>query len=404
MNEGFHREVAKKIDETRAAGAEKVLRHLEGPMDAHVTMEDKGSVLVLCSNNYLGLANHPAVIEAGREALAAFGAGTASVRFICGTFTPHRDLEKALARLHRTEAALTYVSCWTANTGLFPVFCGDGDAILSDELNHASLIDGIRMCRKSERKIYKHSDMDDLARLLDAGADAKRRWIVTDGVFSMEGDLAKLDRIVELARAHDAIIVVDDSHGVGPVGRNGRGTCEHFGVEGDVDIVTGTLGKSLGGAAGGYVASSQAVVTTLIQASRPSIFSNALPVTVAASARKAIEILEAEPERAARIRELAEAIRTGLRKIGYKPLESESGIIPIIIGQTAAAIRASEALLAEGVFVTGFGYPVVPEGAARVRVQVSAALTDDDVAFALDAFARAGKRLGLISGAQGGPQ
>jgi len=396
MNEGFHGEIARGADEIRAAGTEKVLRHLEGPMDGHVTMEGRGRVLVLCSNNYLGLANHPDVIEAGREALARYGAGTASVRFICGTFTPHREVEDAIARLHRTEAALTYVSCWTANTGLFPVFCGEGDAILSDALNHASLIDGIRMCRKSERKIYQHSDMDDLARVLDASKDAKRRWIVTDGVFSMEGDLAKLDRIVELARAHDAIVVVDDSHGVGVVGENGRGTCEHFGVEGEVDIVTGTLGKSLGGAAGGYVASSKAVVTTLIQASRPSIFSNALPVTVAASARKAIEILEAEPERVARIRQWAEAFRTGLREIGYKPLDSKSGIIPIIIGQTAQAIRASEALLEEGVFVTGFGYPVVPEGTARVRVQVSAALTDQDVGFALAAFEHAGKRLGLI--------
>ena len=396
MNEGFHGEIARGVDEIRAAGTEKVLRHLEGPMDARVAMEGRGRVVVLCSNNYLGLANHPSVIEAGREALARYGAGTASVRFICGTFTPHREVEEAIARLHRTEAALTYVSCWTANTGLFPVFCGEGDAILSDALNHASLIDGIRTCRKSERKIYQHSDMDDLARVLDASKGAKRRWIVTDGVFSMEGDLAKLDRIVELARARDAIVVVDDSHGVGVVGENGRGTCEHFGVEGEVDIVTGTLGKSLGGAAGGYVASSKAVVTTLIQASRPSIFSNALPVTVAASARKAIEILEAEPERVARIRELAEAFRTGLREIGYKPLDSKSGIIPIIIGQTAEAIRVSEALLEEGVFVTGFGYPVVPEGTARVRVQVSAALSDEDVAFALDGFARAGKRLGLI--------
>lgn len=396
MNEGFHGDLAKSIDAIRAAGTEKVLRHLEGPMDAHVAMEGRGRVLVLCSNNYLGLANHPAVIEAGREALATFGAGTASVRFICGTFTPHREVEAALARLHRTEAALTYVSCWTANTGFFPVFCGEGDAILSDALNHASLIDGIRMCRKSERKIYGHSDMDDLVRVLEETQGAKRRWIVTDGVFSMEGDLAKLDRILELARAHDAIVVVDDSHGVGVVGENGRGTCEHFAVEGEVDVVTGTLGKALGGAAGGYVASSSAVVTTLIQASRPSIFSNALPVTVAASARKAIEILEAEPERVARIRELAEAFRTGLRKIGYNPLDSKSGIIPIIIGKTAEAIRASEALLEEGVFVTGFGYPVVPEGTARVRVQVSAALTDEDVAFALDAFTRAGKRLGLV--------
>lgn len=397
MNRAFHDEIEGKLDAIRKAGTEKVLRHLEGPMDTRVLMEGLDRILVLCSNNYLGLANHPDVIEAGRRALAEFGAGTASVRFICGTFTPHRDLERAIARLHRTEAALSYVSCWTANTGLFPVFCGEGDVILSDELNHASLIDGIRMCRKSDRRIYEHSDMDDLNAKLKAVADARRRWVVTDGVFSMEGDLAKLDRIVELAKKHDAIVVVDDSHGVGVVGENGRGTCERFGVEGEVDIVTGTLGKSLGGAAGGYAASSQAVVTMLVQASRPSLFSNALPVTIAASARKAIEILEAEPQRVARIREVAAALRTRLRELGYNPLDGESGIIPIIIGDTAEAIRVSQALLDEGVFVIGFGYPVVPEGTARVRIQVCATLTDDDIDFAVDAFARVGERLGLTA-------
>ena len=397
MNRAFHDEIEGKLDAIRKAGTEKVLRHLEGPMDTRVLMEGLDRILVLCSNNYLGLANHPDVIEAGRRALAEFGAGTASVRFICGTFTPHRDLERAIARLHRTEAALSYVSCWTANTGLFPVFCGEGDVILSDELNHASLIDGIRMCRKSDRRIYKHSDMDDLDAKLKAVADARRRWVVTDGVFSMEGDLAKLDRIVELANKHDAIVVVDDSHGVGVVGQNGRGTCERFGVEGEVDIVTGTLGKALGGAAGGYTASSQAVVTMLVQASRPSLFSNALPVTIAASARKAIEILEAEPQRVARIREVATALRTRLRELGYNPLDGESGIIPIIIGDTAEAIRVSGALLEEGVFVIGFGYPVVPEGTARVRIQVCATLTDDDIDFAVDAFARVGERLGLTA-------
>jgi len=396
MNAAFHAELSNTMAEIRAAGTEKVLKTLEGPMDARVQIAGHGEVLVLCSNNYLGLANHPRVIAAGKKALDEYGAGTASVRFICGTFRPHQDLENALADFHRTESALTYTSCWMANTGLFPSFCGEGDCIISDELNHASLIDGIRMCRKSTRLIYKHSDMADLeARLVEA-ASAARRWVVTDGVFSMEGDLARLDEIVALAKKHDAVTVVDDSHGVGVVGKTGRGVAEHFGVEGEVDIITGTLGKALGGAAGGYLASSKAVTDILVQRSRTSLFSNALAVTVAASAGKAVEILLAEPERVARVGQLRDRFVAGLKSIGYKPLESHSGIIPIIIGETAAAIRASEELLKEGVFVIGFGYPVVPEGTARLRIQVSAALSDDDVTFALEAFAKVGKRLGLV--------
>jgi glycine C-acetyltransferase len=330
------------------------------------------------------------------KALDEYGAGTASVRFICGTFAPHAALEEALAALHRTESALTYTSCWMANTGLFATFCGEGDAIISDELNHASLIDGIRICRKSRRLVYRHSDMADLKRALTESADAERRWIVTDGVFSMEGDLARLDEIVALAERHDALTVVDDSHGVGAVGRNGRGTAEFYGVEGKIDVVTDTLGKALGGTAGGYVASSKALTDMLVQRSRTSLFSNALPITVAEGARRAIEILIAEPERAGRVGELRGMFVDGLRTIGYKPLESNSGIVPIIIGETAAAIRASEELLGEGVFVIGFGYPVVPEGTARLRIQVSAALSDEDVTFALSAFERVGRRLALI--------
>jgi len=396
MNDGFHAELARQFEELRAAGTEKVLRHLAGPMDARIPVEGLGEILVLSSNNYLGLANHPEVIAAGREALEKYGAGTASVRFICGTFLPHRELEEALARFHGTAAALTYTSCWVANTGLFPALCGEGDAIISDELNHASLIDGIRMCRKSQRLIYRHSDMDDLARQLGEARAARTRWVVTDGVFSMEGDLARLDRIVELAREHEAVVVVDVSHGVGTVGRTGRGVIERFNVEGQVDIITGTLGKSLGGGAGGYIASSHAVVRQLVQKSRPSLFSNALPTTIAASAGKALEILQAEPARVARLRQVAEILRAELRKIGYRPLDGESGIIPIIIGKTAAAIRASDELLREGVFVIGFGHPVVPEGTARLRIQASAALTDADLDFALAVFARVGKRLQLI--------
>lgn len=396
MNKSFHNETAASLEKIRAEGTEKVLKTLQGPMDTRAAVEGAGDVLVLCSNNYLGLANHPEVISASRGALEKYGAGTASVRFICGTFPPHLQLEKALADFHRTEGALTYTSCWMANTGLFASFCGEGDCIISDRLNHASLIDGIRMCPKNTRVVFRHCDMADLEAKLKEAAGAKRRWIVTDGVFSMEGDLAKLDDIVELAGKYDAITVVDDSHGVGVVGKTGRGVVEHFGVEGEVDIITGTLGKALGGAAGGYIASSAAVTGMLVQRSRTSLFSNALPVSVAAGAAKAIEILLREPERLRRIHGLAKRFREGLREIGYKPLESASGIIPIIIGETAAAIRASEALLAQGVFVIGFGFPVVPEGTARLRIQVQATLTDGDVAFALAAFERIGKQLELV--------
>lgn len=396
MNKAFHEAAAADLDTVRAAGTEKVLKTLAGPMDTRVRIDGRGEVLVLCSNNYLGLANHPQVIAAGKEALDEYGAGTASVRFICGTFRPHLDLEKALATFHKTESALTYTSCWMVNTGLFPSFCGEDDAIISDALNHASLIDGIRMCRQSARLVFKHSDMADLEARLSEASSARRRWIITDGVFSMEGDLAKLADIVDLAAKHDAITVVDDSHGVGVVGKTGRGTAEHCGVEGEIDIITGTLGKALGGAAGGYLASTEAVTTMLVQKSRTSLFSNALPVTVAASAEKAIEILLAEPERVGRINDLRTAFYDGLSNLGYKPLESDSGIIPIIIGATAEAIRASEELLEEGVFVIGFGYPVVPEGTARLRIQLSATLTDTDVKFALAAFGRVDKRLGLI--------
>ena len=378
------------------AGTLKTFRHITGPMDTEVTMaERKGPVLVLSSNNYLGLADHPEVIAAGKQALDTFGAGTASVRFICGTFSIHDQIERALARLSHTEGALTYVSCWAANTGLIPAIAGEGDAIVSDELNHASLIDGCRGA-KARRLVYKHADMGDLREKLASVEGARRVFIVTDGVFSMEGDLAPLPDIVALARKSGAAIILDDSHATGVMGRHGRGTAEHFGVEGQIDIVTGTLGKALGGAAGGYVAGSKTVIDFLSQVSRPQLFSNALPATIAASAMKAIEILEREPQRVARLHEITRQLREGLKARGFKPLEGESAIVPIIVGDTAFAIRMSKELLDEGIFITGFGYPVVPEGTARLRIQACAALTDAQIAFALDAFTKVGRRLGLV--------
>jgi glycine C-acetyltransferase len=384
------------LEAMKKAGTLKSFRHITGPMNPEVTMaEKKGPVLVLSSNNYLGLADHPEVVAAGKKALDEYGAGTSSVRFICGTFAIHDEIEKALARLSRTHAALTYVSCWAANTGLIPAVAGEGDALVSDALNHASLIDGCRGS-KAKRLVYKHSDMDDLADKLEEAEGARRIFIVTDGVFSMEGDIAKLPDIVTLARRYKASVILDDSHGVGVMGKHGRGVCEHLGVEGNISIVTGTLGKALGGAAGGYVAGSQTLIDYLNQMSRPQLFSNALPATVAASAKKAIEILEREPARIERLHALTRMMREGLKQRGFKPLDGPSAIIPIIVGDTAFAIKMSQELLNEGIFITGFGYPVVPEGAARLRIQMCATLTDAQIEFALATFEKVGKRLGVI--------
>jgi glycine C-acetyltransferase len=396
MTDSLEQSLQAELAAMQKAGTLKSFRHIASPMDTSVTMEEKkGEVLVLSSNNYLGLAHHPEVIKAGINALEKYGAGTASVRFICGTFSIHSEIETALAKLHRQQAALTYVSCWTANTGLMPSIAGAEDVLISDALNHASLIDGCR-ASKAKRFVYPHSDMQALEEKLKESKHARRVFIVTDGVFSMEGDIAKLPEIIALAKKYNASIILDDSHGVGVMGKHGRGTAEHFGMEEDIDIVTGTLGKALGGAAGGYVAASRAVIDYLQQTSRPQLFSNALPATIAGSAMKAIEILEREPERVARLHTITHTMREGLKERGFKPLEGESAIIPIIVGETAFAIRMSEALLAEGIFITGFGYPVVPEGAARLRMQMCATLTDAQIATALDTFEKVGKQLKVI--------
>ncbi len=391
LDEQFNAE----LNAMREGGTLKTFRYIDSPMDTQVDIEGRGETLVLSSNNYLGLANHPEVIEAGRDALTHYGAGTASVRFICGTFTVHEKIEAALAKLHHTEAALTYVSCWAANTGLMPAIAGDGDVLISDALNHASLIDGCRMS-KAKRMIYKHSDMGELEAKLKEAQGSRRIFIVTDGVFSMEGDIAKLPEIVALAEKYAAAIILDDSHGVGVMGAHGRGTAEHFGVEDKIDIVTGTLGKGLGGAAGGYVAASRAVIDYLNQVSRPQLFSNALPATIAASALKAIEVMEREPQRVARLHAITKRMRDGLVARGFKPLHGESAIVPLIVGETAFAIRMSQELLNEGIFITGFGYPVVPQGEARLRIQMCASLTDAQIDRALHAIEKVGKTLGVI--------
>jgi glycine C-acetyltransferase len=389
-------QVAAELAALREAGTYKtfnVLESLQGPV---VQMAGRGEVIVLSSNNYLGLASHPDVVRAAVAGIERYGAGTASVRFICGTFAPHVELEQDLAELSGTEAALTYVSCWNANEAAIPTLSDERTAILSDELNHASIIDAVRLA-KAERKVrYAHSDMTELRDALRACDRRQRKLIVTDGVFSMEGDLARLPDILELARAYDATVLVDDSHGVGVVGRTGRGVVEHFGVVGHVDVITGTLGKALGGAAGGYVASTHDICDLLAQRSRPQLFSNALPPTVACSARAAVHVLRTQPQLVGKLRENTRWFRAALRERGFAPLDGEAAIIPIVVGETARAIELSQRLLDRGVFVTGFGYPVVPEGAARIRVQMSAALEPSHLERALDAFTTVGREAALI--------
>jgi glycine C-acetyltransferase len=390
-------EIGAELDALRAAGTYKTFNTLESPQGPVVRMTGRGEVIVLSSNNYLGLAEHPDVVQAGIAGLEAYGAGTASVRFICGTFEPHLELERDLADLSATDAALTYVSCWNANEAAIPTLADERTVILSDELNHASIIDAVRLAKPERKARYAHSDMTELRDLLQSCEPGQRKLILTDGVFSMEGDLAKLPDILELARAHDAVVLVDDSHGVGVVGKTGRGVAEHFGVLGDVDVMTGTLGKALGGAAGGYVASSAEVCDLLAQRSRPQLFSNALPPTVACSARAAVHVLRSRPDLVARLRENTQWFRGALRERGFNPLDGEAAIIPIIVGETSRAIELSQRLLDRGVFVTGFGYPVVPEGTARIRVQMSAALEPVHLERALEAFVEVGREAGLVA-------
>jgi glycine C-acetyltransferase len=386
VNSRLNEQVAAELEELRQARTYKNFNTLESPQGPVVQMAGRGEVVVLSSNNYLGLAGHPEVVAAGIEGLERYGAGTASVRFICGTFAPHLELERALADLSGTEAALTYVSCWNANEAVIPTLTDESTVIFTDELNHASIIDAVRLSRPDGKVIYPHSDMTALRDGLAAAPRAARKLIVSDGVFSMEGDLARVPDIVELAREHGAIVIIDDSHGVGVLGPTGRGTVEHFGLLGEVDVLTGTLGKALGGAAGGYVASSEVVCDLLQQRSRPQLFSNALPPTVACSALKAIELMLERPELLVRLRDNSAGFRDMLTDGGYRPLAGEAAIIPIIVGETAEAIALSERLLDEGVFVTGFGYPVVPEGTARIRVQMSAALEPAHLERAIAAF------------------
>jgi glycine C-acetyltransferase len=399
MTNPLERRLKEELEQFIRDGVYKRLNLLDSPQAARVRMEGRGEVIILSSNNYLGLSAQPEVVEAGKAGLDRWGAGTASVRFICGTFTVHRALEAACARLVGTPASLSFMSAWNANEAVPGTLLGEDDIVISDQLNHASIIDGIRLAKaitKCRSAVYRHSDLDDLEEKLIAARDRRVRMVITDGVFSMEGAIARLPELVELCRRYDAVLVVDDSHATGVLGATGRGTAEHFGMVEEVDIITSTLGKALGGAAGGFVAASAATCDYLTQRARPQLFSNALPPTVAASALASIEYLEAHPERVTRLQEQARYFRERLLELGFKPLPGETPIIPVILGETSAAIRMSDLLLAEGVFVTGFGYPVVPQGEARVRCQISAAHTRDDLDEALAAFGKVGRQLGLI--------
>jgi glycine C-acetyltransferase len=399
LNQHFVSDLESRISKLKDERVYKTLNYLDSPQSARVQMEGRGEVLILSSNNYLGLCDEPSVIRAGIEGLEKYGAGTGSVRFICGTFTIHRELETALARFVGTESSMSFVAAWNANEALTATVVEEGDFVCSDALNHASIIDSIRLAKaitKCTTAVYPHGDLDDLVSKLKANKSAKRRLIWTDGIFSMEGSIAKLPELIQIARDHDAVLIVDDSHATGVIGATGRGTPEHFGVLGEVDVITSTLGKALGGAAGGFVAGPAPLCDLLTQRARPQLFSNALTPTVACSALAAVRFVEAHPERVTKLHENTRHFRGALVSAGLKPLEGETPIVPIIIGETADAIRMSEMLLDEGIFVTGFGFPVVPHGTARLRCQVSAGHSIADLDFAVESIAKVARRVGIL--------
>jgi glycine C-acetyltransferase len=391
----FKNALETQLGDIRAKGLYKTERRLMGPQGSEIRVT-QGHVLNLCANNYLGLANHPAIVQAAEKGLKTHGYGMASVRFICGTQDLHKQLEQAVSVFLGTEDTILYSSCFDANGGLFEVLLDERDAVISDALNHASLIDGIRLC-KAKRFRYAHSDMADLEAQLKEASGCRMRLIVTDGVFSMDGDLAKLDRIVELAERYDAAVVVDDSHATGVLGPQGRGTPAHFGVADSIEIVTSTLGKTLGGATGGFTSGKAEVVELLRQRSRPYLFSNSLPPPIAAGALCALDLVQQGDHLRMQLRANAVFFRDELTKLGFRLVPGEHPIIPVMLGEATLATSMAEALLKEGVYVVGFSYPVVPQGQARIRTQMSAAHTTVQLQQAVAAFAKVGRALGVIS-------
>jgi glycine C-acetyltransferase len=386
--------LARQLDEIRAAGTYKQERVITSPQDAHIRVGDGQPVLNLCANNYLGLAHHPAVVQAAREALDRWGYGLSSVRFICGTQSLHKQLEAKLSEFLGTEDTLLYSSCFDANGGLFEAVLGPEDAVISDELNHASIIDGVRLC-KAQRFRYLNNNREDLETKLRETRTARFRLVATDGVFSMDGCVANLPAICDLAEECDALVMVDDSHAVGFMGQRGRGTHEYHNVMGRVDLITGTLGKALGGASGGYTSGRKEIIDLLRQRSRPYLFSNSLAPAIVAASLKVLELLAESTARRDKLEANTKFFREGLTRLGFNILPGMHPIVPIMLGDAALATEVADAMLKKGVYVIGFSYPVVPKGKARIRTQISAAHSREDLEFALEQFGEVKAELGL---------
>jgi glycine C-acetyltransferase len=390
MTTTYWQHLADEAEEIRAAGLFKSERVIASQQDAVITLEDGSEVINFCANNYLGLANDPALVAAATAALEDYGYGMASVRFICGTQTVHKELEQQISAFLAKSDTILYSSCWDANGGLFETVLGPEDAIISDSLNHASIIDGVRLC-KASRYRYANNDMEDLARQLEAASDARFKMIATDGVFSMDGIIANLPAICDLADEHDAVVMVDDSHAVGFIGPNGGGTPDYWGVSDRVDIVTGTLGKALGGASGGYTSGPSELIA------RPYLFSNSLAPVITATTLTTLDILRDSSDLRTKLTNNAARFRAGMEQAGFDLIGADHPIIPVMLGDARLASEMADRLLDQGVYVVGFSFPVVPKGEARIRTQMSAAHTDEHVDTAIEAFVSVGRDLGVVT-------
>ncbi len=393
MYGSIRQHLEQEIEAIQQAGLFKGERIITSPQKSHIGVGG-GEVLNMCANNYLGLAEHPEVVAAAHEGLDRWGYGMASVRFICGTQTIHKELERKISEFLGTEDTILYSSCFDANGGLFETLLGSEDAVISDELNHASIIDGIRLC-KAQRFRYRNSDMADLESTLELARDARFQLIATDGVFSMDGYVANLPAICELARKHDALVMIDDCHSMGFMGATGRGTPEHHGVQGEIDIITGTLGKALGGASGGFTSGRKEIIALLRQRSRPYLFSNTIAPPIVTGSLKALDILTQSTELRDRLESNTQLFRKGMQERGFDILAGEHPIVPIMFGDAGRAVAMADKMLEKGVYVVAFSYPVVPNGKARIRTQVSAVHTEDDLRFAMEAFSEARSELNV---------
>jgi glycine C-acetyltransferase len=387
------KQIENTINEIREAGLYKSERVIESPQDARIEVANQ-SVLNMCANNYLGLSDHPAIVQAAHKALDDWGYGLSSVRFICGTQAIHKELEQKISEFLGTEDTILYTSCFDANGGLFETILGEEDAVISDELNHASIIDGVRLC-KAQRFRYRNGDMNDLEEKLKEAAGARAKMIATDGVFSMDGYIARLPEICDLAEKYGAMVMVDDSHAVGFVGQTGRGTHEFHNVMNRIDVITGTLGKALGGASGGYTSGKKEIIELLRQRSRPYLFSNSVAPPIVGASIKALDILTESTELRDKLQENTRFFREELSKIGLEILPGEHPIVPVMFGEAMPAVKMAESLLAKGVYVIPFSFPVVPKGKARIRTQVSAAHSREDLQFAVEKFAESKAELGI---------